>query len=63
VTEDNKHEYVDKVAEYYLTNAIRPQIDAFVEGFNELVSRDLISIFNDKELEFLISGLPEIDCE
>lgn len=63
VTEENKHEYVDKVADHRLTTAIRPQINAFLDGFNELVSRELISIFNDKELELLISGLPEIDCE
>lgn len=46
-----------------MTNAIRPQITSFLEGFNELVPRELISLFNDKELELLISGLPEIDCE
>ena len=63
VTEENKHEYVDLVAEHRLTTAIRPQINAFLEGFNELIHRDLISIFNDKELELLISGLPDIDCE
>ena len=63
VTKENKHEYVDLVAEHRLTTAIRPQINAFLEGFNELISRDLISIFNDKELELLISGLPEIDCK
>ncbi|XP_051125493.1 E3 ubiquitin-protein ligase UPL1 isoform X2 [Andrographis paniculata] len=61
VTEETKHEYVDLVADHILTNAIRPQITAFLEGFNELVPRELISIFNDKELELLISGLPEID--
>lgn len=63
VTEETKHEYVDLVADHILTNAIRPQINSFLEGFNELVPRELISIFNDKELELLISGLPEIDCE
>lgn len=63
VTEENKHQYVDLVAEHRLTTAIRPQINAFMEGFNELIPRDLISIFNDKELELLISGLPDIDCE
>nr|DAD40895.1 TPA_asm: hypothetical protein HUJ06_015218 [Nelumbo nucifera] len=63
VTEDNKHEYVDLVAEHRLTTAIRPQINAFLEGFNELIPRDLISIFNDKELELLISGLPDIDLD
>ncbi|XP_073020547.1 E3 ubiquitin-protein ligase UPL1-like isoform X2 [Primulina eburnea] len=61
VTEETKHEYVDVVADHILTNAIRPQINSFLEGFNELVPRELVSIFNDKELELLISGLPEID--
>lgn len=63
VTEETKHEYVDLVADHILTNAIRPQINSFLEGFDELVPRELISIFNDKELELLISGLPEIDLE
>lgn len=54
---------MDLVADHILTNAIRPQINSFLEGFSELVPRELISIFNDKELELLISGLPEIDCE
>nr|XP_009404258.1 PREDICTED: E3 ubiquitin-protein ligase UPL1-like [Musa acuminata subsp. malaccensis] len=63
VTEENKHEYVDRVAEHLLTTAIRPQINAFMEGFTELIPRDLISIFNDKELELLISGLPDIDLD
>uniref|UniRef100_A0A5B6YM25 HECT-type E3 ubiquitin transferase n=1 Tax=Davidia involucrata TaxID=16924 RepID=A0A5B6YM25_DAVIN len=63
VTEETKHEYVGLVADHILTNAIRPQINSFLEGFNELVLRELISIFNDKELELLISGLPEIDLD
>uniref|UniRef100_A0A2P2MUY2 HECT-type E3 ubiquitin transferase n=2 Tax=Rhizophora mucronata TaxID=61149 RepID=A0A2P2MUY2_RHIMU len=63
VTEENKYQYVDLVAEHRLTTAIRPQINAFLEGFNELIPRELISIFNDKELELLISGLPDIDLD
>jgi E3 ubiquitin-protein ligase HUWE1 len=63
VTEENKHEYVDLIAEHRLTTAIRPQINAFLDGFNELIPRDHISIFHDKELELLISGLPDIDLD
>lgn len=63
VTEETKQEYVDLVAGHILTNSIRPQINSFLEGFGELVLQDLISIFNDKELELLISGLPEIDLD
>ena len=63
VIEENKDKYVDLVVEHTLTTAIGPQINAFLEGFNELIPRHLISIFNDKELELLISGLPEIDLD
>ncbi|GJS92882.1 GTPase LSG1-2-like protein [Tanacetum coccineum] len=37
-------------------------MNSFLEGFSELIPRELISMFNDKELELLISGLPEINC-
>lgn len=63
VTEENKQQYVNLVAEHRLTTAIRPQINAFLEGFSELIPRELISIFHDKELELLISGLPDIDLD
>ncbi|KAJ0920961.1 putative HECT domain-containing protein [Helianthus annuus] len=63
VAEENKHEYVNLIAEHRLTTAIRPQINAFLEGFNELIPRGNISIFHDKELELLISGLPDIDLD
>lgn len=32
-------------------------------GFHEIIPPDLISIFNEQELELLISGLPEIDVD
>lgn len=32
-------------------------------GFHELVPPELISIFTPKELELLISGLPDIDLD
>lgn len=40
---------------------VKEQVDAFLGGFHDMVSRDLISIFNAKELELLISGLPNFD--
>jgi E3 ubiquitin-protein ligase HUWE1 len=63
VTNDNKREYVNLVARHRMTTAIRGQIEAFLKGFWEIVPRKLISIFNDHELELLISGLPEIDVD
>ena len=61
VTEANKKEYVNLVAEHRMITAIKPQITAFLQGFWELVPKRLISIFNNQELELLISGLPDIN--
>lgn len=63
VTDVNKHEYVTLVTRHRMATGIREQIEAFLDGFHELVSPELISIFNEKELELLISGLPEIDLD
>lgn len=62
VTDDNKMDYVRLITHHRMTSSIQPQIDAFLEGFHDLVPPELISIFNEHELELLISGLPDIDC-
>jgi len=61
VTDENKAEYVSLMAERMLTDDIRKQIDAFLEGFREIIDTKLLSIFNEQELELLICGLPDID--
>uniref|UniRef100_A0A0X3PV62 HECT-type E3 ubiquitin transferase n=2 Tax=Schistocephalus solidus TaxID=70667 RepID=A0A0X3PV62_SCHSO len=63
VTEANKNEYVRLVCQERMTGAIRQQLNAFLEGFYEIIPKSLISIFNEQELELLISGLPNIDIE
>jgi len=42
---------------------VKDQIQMFLRGFYELVPRDLISIFNFRELELLIAGLPNFDFD
>lgn len=61
VTDENKMEYVTLVTKHRMQTAIQQQIDAFLEGFHDLVPANLISIFSPKELELLVSGLPDID--
>lgn len=63
VTEENKKEYVQLLTEFKLTTAIKPQIDAFLRGFHEIIPAHLISVFNEQEVELLISGMPEIDLD
>lgn len=61
VTDENKHKYIELLCRHKVTNGIKDQLDAFMSGFQELISPELISIFDDKELELLISGIPTID--
>ncbi|CAF4071674.1 unnamed protein product [Rotaria sp. Silwood2] len=63
VTNENKHEYVRLVCQEKMIGSIRLQINAFLEGFYTIIPKSLISIFNEQELELLISGLPDIDIE
>ncbi len=61
VTDQNKRDYVDAIARHRMTNAIQPQIHAFLEGFWNVVPRISLALFNDHELELMISGLPDVD--
>lgn len=63
VTEANKHEYVTLITEHKLVLAIKEQVNAFLEGFHDIIPSQLIQIFNEQELELLISGLPDIDID
>ena len=63
VTEENKHEYVRHVVEYRLIKSVQEQLDNFLKGFHEVIPAELVSIFNEQELELLISGLPDIDVD
>ncbi|KAL4909049.1 hypothetical protein BDW74DRAFT_174265 [Aspergillus multicolor] len=63
VTQENKEEYVQKVVDYRLVASVREQLDNFLKGFHDIIPPELISIFNEQELELLISGLPEIDVD
>ncbi|XP_043493606.1 E3 ubiquitin-protein ligase HUWE1 [Polistes fuscatus] len=63
VTEETKLEYIRLVCQMKMTRAIRKQLTAFLEGFYDIIPKRLISIFNEQELELLISGLPNVDIE
>ena len=38
-------------------------MENFVKGFHDIIPAELIAIFDEQELELLISGLPEIDVD
>lgn len=45
------------------TSHLQQQYTNAPPGFREIVPLELISIFNEQELELLISGLPDIDVD
>ncbi|KAI0958508.1 hypothetical protein AcV7_004312 [Taiwanofungus camphoratus] len=63
VTQENKREFVQLSAQYRLYSSIKDQIESLLAGFYEIIPKDLISIFNEQELELLISGTPDIDVD
>ncbi|MCP8717799.1 MAG: HECT-type E3 ubiquitin transferase [Asgard group archaeon] len=63
VTEENKHEYVELITEWRISKRVEEQFKAFIDGFNELIPQELVNVFDERELELLIGGLADIDCE
>ena len=63
VTEANKFDYIQRLCSSKLYDTIKPQIDALLKGFYEVIPQKLISIFNHRELELVISGMPTIDIK
>ena len=63
VTEGNKFEYVQRLCSSKLYDSIKLQIESLLKGFYDIIPQNLISIFNHRELELVISGMPTIDIK
>lgn len=51
VTNSNKLRYLDALAQHKLANSVRDEVDAFLKGLNDLIPDNLLSIFDENELE------------
>jgi E3 ubiquitin-protein ligase NEDD4 len=69
VTQENKHEYVEcvlflhsvkarLVTQWRIVKRVEPQFNALFAGLTEVVSVEALSVFNDRDLELLIGGIP-----
>ena len=63
VTEENKHKYIQLLAYARMATSIKDQLEAYLAGLHELVPHRLLKIFNEKELEVMISGQPTVDIQ
>eukprot|EP00644_Phytophthora_capsici_P002252 jgi/Phyca11/114730/e_gw1.27.204.1 len=57
----NKQFYVAKVAQYYLFDSVRVEISSIMEGLRSVISDSVLHVFDFKEFDLLLSGLPQID--
>eukprot|EP00794_Sanderia_malayensis_P009788 gene9788-10787_t len=61
VTNSNKKEYISLVIKRRFMDSVNSQMEKFKEGFSDIISPDLLRIFDERELEYLLCGLGEID--
>lgn len=51
VTNATKCQYLDMLAQQRLCNSVRDEIDSFLKGLNGIIPDNLLSIFDENELE------------
>uniref|UniRef100_A0AAR5Q493 HECT-type E3 ubiquitin transferase n=2 Tax=Dendroctonus ponderosae TaxID=77166 RepID=A0AAR5Q493_DENPD len=56
VRDSTKLQYLDALAQYRLANKVKDEVEAFLKGLNELIPDNLLSIFDENELELLLCG-------
>jgi len=58
VTNENKIRYIATMANYKLNVQIKHQSAAFLRGFSQIISPEVLRMFNQHELQTIISGNP-----
>lgn len=61
VTNANKHAYVDRVVQFYLLDSVANEVASVLDGLRSVVPETLLHVFDYKELDLVLSGLPYID--
>lgn len=51
VCNSTKHRYLDALAQYKLATRCKEEVDSFLRGLNQLIPDNLLSIFDENELE------------
>jgi len=57
VTESNKKAYITALSTYLLCTRVKNQVEAFLEGLHTLVPDNLLSLWDESELELLLCGV------
>lgn len=59
----NKDEYIKCIIQWRFVGRVQEQMNAFLEGFSDLVPLSVIKIFDENELELLMCGIQHIDVK
>ncbi|XP_019875222.2 E3 ubiquitin-protein ligase Nedd-4 isoform X3 [Aethina tumida] len=59
----NKDEYIKCIIQWRFVDRVQEQMNAFLEGFGELIPLNLVKIFDEHELELLMCGIQHIDVK
>lgn len=49
--------------DWRFVSRVKPQMDAFLEGFHEIIPKNLIKLFDENELELLMCGIGNVDVK
>ncbi|CAK8677423.1 apoptosis-resistant E3 ubiquitin protein ligase 1-like isoform X2 [Clavelina lepadiformis] len=63
VTNSNKHKYLNRVAQYRLSDSIKDEVESFIKGLTSLVPDNLLSVFDENELELVMCGVTKISVD
>lgn len=61
LTDNNKEEYAKLVSQLKLETLVRDEVAEFAGGLNEVIPRELLSLFTADEFSLLIGGVTKID--
>jgi hypothetical protein len=63
VTRANVHEWIRLYTSWRMIDSVYPQIHNFLQGFYEVIPVQLVTLFNEFELEQVLCGLDQINVE
>ncbi|THD24994.1 WW domain containing E3 ubiquitin protein ligase 2 [Fasciola hepatica] len=61
VTDQNKSEYISLMVDWRFSRGVVKQTEALHKGMHEVLEPQWLQLFDERELELLLSGMPEID--
>ena len=63
VTDENKLDYKERIINWRFVFGVEDQMSSFLQGFQDVVPLSYIKLFDEVDLELLISGVGSIDLK